>query len=446
MKNSEKYDRLAERESDIVSSMAIIPARQGFTFSEARIKESLSKGQIFNMLSFDRQEGEENAFTAQIEYQGTEYTFFFYIESTSKLELAEYNYGNMIAKADMDKALKQPCALVVSVYFEDDPLLSFHFQLKVLNAVVPDAALVLDFASYKLLSSKWLKMTAKSDVPPSPEYLYAIHAVYNDDDENSETKQYWLHTHGLLRCGLVELEALNITDGAQQLYDLMTVVVKKFLDEPAKEREKFQIGYDGLGINLSWLRWEDAIADLPDNALGGKNDREGEDNAHTEPSGVLFAVEEDNSLASPQIYISSLADNPIYYISNEETLRMSRLAKERFPFFRDVYEKRSLSGKKSLVKKLLRKKENASWEFMVKLGLTVDAAAAETEREHLWFEVVELDGDVIEAKLLNRPYWISALNEGDTGRYPLELLTDWIIYSPEGRSYTTDSIYQLGYS
>jgi uncharacterized protein YegJ (DUF2314 family) len=446
MKNNEKYDRLAERESDIASAMAIIPAQKDFTFSEYQIKNTLSNSQAFTLLSFGKQEDEENAFTAQIEYLGSEYTFFFNVEATDNLELAEYNDGNLIAQADMDKALQQPLALVVGLYFEDDPLVSFHLQLKVLDAIVPDAVLVLDFASYKLLSAQWLKMTAKSYVPPSPDYLYVIHAVYNDEDENNETKQYWLHTHGLLRCGLVELEMLNITDGAQQLYDLMTVVVKKFLDEPAEEREKFQIGYDGLGINLSWLRWEEAIADLPDNALGGKTDRDGDDNAHIEPSGVLFAVEEDNSLVSPQIYISSLSDNPIYYISNEETRRMSYLAKERFPFFRDVYEKNRASGKKSRFKKLLAKKEEASWEFLVKLGLTVDAASAETEREHLWFEVVALEDDVIEGKLLNQPYWISSLNEGDTGRYPLELLTDWIIYSPEGRSYTTDSIYQLGYS
>jgi hypothetical protein len=449
MRNNEKYDRLAEKESDVASVMAIIPAQEGFAFSEEQMKVALEKSRSFKLLSFGKDESEEGSFMAQIEYLEEEYTFYMYVEATEKLELAEYNYGNSIDDADINRALQQPEALVVTSFFEEDPLVSFHLQLKVLDALVPDAAVVLDFASFKLLSAQWLKMTAKSEVPPSPDYLYSIHAVYNDEDENNEHKQYWLHTHGLLRCGLVELEVLNITDGAQQLYDLMSVVVKKFLDEPAMEREKFQIGYDGLGINLAWTRWEDAITDIPATALGGGSDREGDDNVHAEPSGVLFAVEEDNSLVSPQIYISSLSDNPIYYISGDETRRMSYLAKERFPFFRDVYEQQqSVPEKKSFLGKLMGKKKDAEaepWQFLVKLGLTVDDAAAETEKEHLWFDVVSLDDDIIEAKLLNQPYWISVLNEGDVGRYPFELLTDWIIYSPEGHSYTTDSIYRLGY-
>jgi hypothetical protein len=313
-----------------------------------------------------------------------------------------------------------------------------------MNAIVSVASLAVDFNAFKLLSAQWVKMSANSQIPPSPDYLYTIHAVYNDE---SEPTSYWLHTHGLLRCGLIDLEILNITDGVQQMYDLITVVVKKFLNTPAKEREKFQVGYDGLEINLSWIPWEEEVEDISETILGGKNDREGDDNAHIEPSGVLFAVEE-NTLVSPQIYISTLSDNPIYYISNEETCRMSALAKERFPFFRDVYERRRSEGKKSPFGKLFGKKENESpsWSFLVKLGLTVDDANAATEREHLWFKVISLEEDSIKGELLNRPYWISSLNEGDVQTYPFELLTDWIIYSPEGQSYTTDSIYQLGYS
>jgi hypothetical protein len=64
------------------------------------------------------------------------------------------------------------------------------------------------------------------------------------------------------------------------------------LSDPAKEREKFTIGYDGMGINLCWLRWEEALKGLPQDILGGFRNREGTDNPHAEPSGILFAVEE----------------------------------------------------------------------------------------------------------------------------------------------------------
>ena len=44
---------------------------------------------------------------------------------------------------------------------------------------------------------------------------------------------------------------------------------------------------------------------------------------------------------------------------------------------------------------------------------------------------------------MNQPYWIASLKEGDVKSYPIDILTDWIIYDTEGNQYTPDSIYQL---
>ena len=73
----------------------------------------------------------------------------------------------------------------------------------------------------------------------------------------------------------------------------------------------------------------------------------------------------------------------------------------------------------------------------------VDEAETENDMEHLWFEVMEMNGDKVTVKLLNQPYWIKALNENDIKTYPImEVLTDWVIYGPE-TSYSSDNIYQL---
>ena len=313
-----------------------------------------------------------------------------------------------------------------------------------MNAIVPHASLVLDFMSYRLLSAKWLSMTAKSSIPPSPDYLYTLHCVYDEDGENGN-RRYWFHTHGLHRCGSVELEMLNFSQGAEQMNTLINMTVKKFLTDPAKEKERFTIGYDGMGINLCWLRWEEALKDLPQNILGGAGDRDEVDNVHAEPSGILFAVE-DGNMISPEIYTSTLAENPIYYITTEETNRMSALAKERFGVFANVFSKEHKQPeKKSFLKSLFNSKkeeDEAGWTFLVKLGLIVDNSDSETDKEHLWYEVISIAGNQIEGKLLNQPYWIAALNEGDIKTYPLDLLTDWVIYSPDN-TYTPDSIYLL---
>lgn len=448
MTNNEKYELLAEGETGLASIMGIYPADKTFSFDATQIEKSLSDKKDFKLLSFNKVETDSElslmSFNAEVEYKEAVFNVELYVSDTKNINLNDYGFANSIDEESLKKAVEQEYYLEVSMYFELEPLASFHLQLKIMNAIVPDASLVIDFMSYRLLSAKWLSMTAKSQVPPSPDYLYTLHCVYDEGGENGD-RRYWFHTHGLHRCASVELEMLNFSQGAEQMNTLINMTVKKFLTHPAKEKERFEIGYDGMGINLCWLRWEEALKDLPKNILGGETDRDEADNVHAEPSGILFAVE-DGNIISPEIYASTLAENPIYYITNEETARMSALAKERFPAFRSVFRREYKKPvKKSFIKNLLGSKneeEQPEWSFLVKLGLTVDDPDSGSEKEHLWFDVLSVDDDRIEGKLLNQPYWISALNEGDVNTYPIEVLTDWLIYSPDN-TYTSDSIYQL---
>ncbi|WP_165044210.1 DUF4026 domain-containing protein [Dysgonomonas sp. ZJ709] len=451
MDNKEKYDLLADGETGLPSTMGIIPSDTNFKFDTNQIEKSLASSKDFKLNAFTKEEDNDFAiltFSAEIEYLDEVYNMDLYVCETNNIDLANYGFGNQIDEKSLDIAQKQEYYLETSMYFGEDPLTAFHLQLKIMNAIVPDASLAIDFMSYRLLSAQWLGMTAKSPTPPSPDYLYTLHCIYNDEENG--TRRYWFHTHGLHRCGTVELEMLNITQGAEQMHTLINMTVKKFLTNAAREKERFVIGYDGMGINLCWLRWEEALKDFPQLVLGGKGDRESEegDNVHAEPSGILFAVE-DGNMVSPEIYASTLAENPIYYITTEETNRMSDLAKERFSMFKQVFEKESPKPEsKSFLKNILgskKEKENEQkWTFLVKLGLDVDNPdEGASEKEHLWFDTLSISNNQIEGKLLNQPYWISNLNEGDVKTYPIELLTDWIIYSPDS-TYTTDSIYELG--
>lgn len=447
MDNNEKYELLAEGETGLSSIMGIYPSSNNFKFEPTQIERNLSQSKHFKLVSFNKAEVDSEfsimSFNAEVEYKETIFNIELYVCDSSNINLNDYGFANSIDEDSLQKAMIQSSYLEVSMYFELEPLTSFHLQLKIMDAIVPEASLVVDFMSYRLLSAKWLSMTAKSAIPPSPDYLYTLHCVYDENGENGD-RRYWFHTHGLNRCASVELEMLNFSQGAEQMNTLINMTVKKFLSHPAKEKERFTIGYDGMGINLCWLRWEEALKDLPKDILGGFADRDEVENVHAEPSGVLFAVE-DGDMISPEIYASTLAENPIYYITNEETERMSALAKERFDKFRSVF-KREHKERKSFFKNLFSSKkdedEQQEWSFLVKLGLHVNNPDSGSEKEHLWFDVLSIEGDKIEGKLLNQPYWISGLNEGDINTYPLEVLTDWLIYSPDN-TYTPDSIYTI---
>ena len=444
MNNNDKYKVLSEGATFKPSVMGVISSRQDHSFSYENINTALKTNTDFNLLSFELSKASEHVekeYLATIEYLSEVYNINISELSVEDLSLEEFGLANMINGDDFNMALSQTKYLNVAVNFSKKALDSFHFQLKVLNALIPDASLVIDFMSFRLLSGGWLNLTATSKIPPSPDYLYALHAVY---DEKEEKTQYWFHTHGLLRCGLIELEILNTSTGAQQMHDLVNHVVKRFLFAPSKEQEKFTAGFDGLDLNLTWIRWEEALKDFPSAILGSLHDREGDTNPHSEPSGILFAIE-DGNLISPEIYASTLSDNPILFVSTEETLRMSQLAKERYPYFLCIFRKHIKQSKKSFFQKIFGKKNicQSQWNFIIKFGLVVDDANNETEREHLWFNVISANEKNIEGKLLNQPYWIASLKEGDVKSYPIDILTDWIIYDTEGNQYTPDSIYQL---
>jgi len=449
MTNNEKYELLSQGDSGLASIMGIIPRNNDLELTSTLIEQSLKKNKDFKLIKYSTLNHEAifylSAFSAEIEYLNHTYAVDIYVAQTETLMLEDYGFANNIDKESLEAAREQKVYLETSMFFSENNLASFHLQMKIMNAIIPDASVVIDFMSYRLLSAQWLAMSARSSIPPSPDYLYTLHCVY-DQESKDDNKRYWFHTHGLQRCGSVELEMVNITQGIEQMHTLMNMTVKKFLTDPAKEKETFAIGFDGMGINLCWLRWEEALKDFPKDILGGINDRKEEGDIHAGPSGIIFAVE-DKNMTSPEIYAPTLADNPIYYISTEETNRMSCLAKERFVMFREVFEKENpWKGKKSFMKNLFGSKKpgDSPWAFLVKLGLTVDNAESENDKEHLWFEILSINDNEIEAKLLNQPYWIASIKEGGVYKYPVDLLTDWIIYGPES-TYTSDSIYELGF-
>ncbi len=458
MENDYIYDGLNDDEGlRLPSYMAIFPRSKNYHFSVKELEKDLRACKDFTAVSVKpyvpTEDEENNAYQdfeveAIIKYKEVQYTFLIYAIHARQFDLSTFSFANTIDDESLDIAQQQDFALSTKIFFDVvNPLESFLFQLKILDAIMPQASLVVDFSSYKLLSPFWLQMTAETNIPPSPNYLYIIHAVY-DESENGDT-QYWMHTHGLHRCGSMELEVVNIKSGAQQMYDLLNTTANLFIWDFFRENEPFQVGYDGLGIHLCWQRWEEALKTFPENILGGFQDRieEEEDyNVHCEPSGILFAVE-DGHLTSPEIYASTLAQNPIFFIKEEETFRMSALAKKRFDLFKEAFETygEKQVEKKGLLKKLFRKaEEETKWNFHIKLGLITDDAEDENDREHLWFDVLAIDDkNNITAKLLNQPYWIEGLNENDIKTFPVfEVLTDWTIDSPT-QNYTPDSIYML---
>ncbi len=313
----------------------------------------------------------------------------------------------------------------VSTRFGKNPLLDFHRQLRLLHVVAPRASVTYDLSASWPRGGDWLGDVASSRVPPSPESLYSVHAVMGPESYG----RLWLHTHGLLRCGTIELELLDVpSEHTATLANLLGTAAAMTLEMgPPPPDEPFSVGQ---GLELLWLPWEKGLSHVPGGVPGSAGDR---DEFHDHPSGILFVPGErwlglfGERYLNPERHLPILEDDPLLFVSSLETERMSRLAAEQLDRFLALLETHG---------------RTEGWTFLVKLGYEVDDPQTEDDREHLWFEVHGVDGERFDATLVNEPYSIGRMSQGQRELHPFGLLSDWSVHCPHG-SFDPDSIGQL---
>jgi hypothetical protein len=312
---------------------------------------------------------------------------------------------------DRRLAQRSEWALGVGASIRFDPLRDYHEQLRVLHALVPDAVAFVDASAFRVRPGLWLREAAATAVPPPAESLWTIHAVHDRPDGDL----LWMHTHGLDRCGVIDLEILEVPRaGKGPMADLLNAAAALFIDLGTPEpRDPLCLGE---GIEIVWLPWE-------------KASRRQRDPAHAGPRGVLFAParRRGGGLGRVTQYASRLEADPVLYVSALQTERMAMLATDRFDRFSRLQA---------------RFGAREGWEFLVELWYEIDGAACDCEREHLWFRVQSIDGEEVDATLVNEPHLIERMRLGDRARHSLERLDDWSILCEHGR-FGPDSVVLL---
>lgn len=304
-------------------------------------------------------------------------------------------------------------AVGTELLFGGHPLRDFHAHVRLLAALTNDVALVLDTNAVAPRSGRWLREVALASTPPSPSTLFTIHDV-----GDSETGPHWLHTHGLDRAGVIELDAVEIpAESAGAVGQLLNALASLLLETGSPLPDEPFFG--GEEIELVWLPWRDALEKVAPDVPGSARDRV--DPFHSRARGVLFRPVDGPSgrkYESLESYLPLLEKDPLFYVSSYESERMALFASERLPRFLDLFA---------------RFGTEADWVFLVKLGYGADGAEEREDREHLWFRVHGQSPGGVDATLLNQPYRVAHLSEGMRGHHSLDLLSDWGVMTPHGR-------------
>ena len=348
------------------------------------------------------------------------------IEASSVTEnLPEVFSVNTVQEKDYIEATKCKYAIHISTIFNNFPLTDYQRQLKLLNNITSDVSIFLDMSCFTARSGEWLKYTSTFSLPPSLDYLYTIHAIY-DDDKNPEKIEYWFHTHGLYRVGCIELEIIGVEDSNAAYGQLLNTCAKLFIQNGVPESGfVFSPSYK---VNVCWLPWKEALKKLniDKDFSGGFKDRN--DNIHNNPSGALVAVDKNGNYKTLDYFKKELTDNPVFLLSSFETEIMREAAFEKIEYFLELLNKNKGDDKIS---------------FLVKLAYNDNKS--NKDLEHLWFEVHDFTKEgYFDATLLNEPYKNLGIHEGDRGMHSMENLTDWQIYT-DNAIYNSGNIYLLFY-
>jgi Uncharacterized protein conserved in bacteria (DUF2314). len=335
----------------------------------------------------------------------------------------------VLSESELQTVLRAKNAVGVEMLYADNNMDSYHLQVKLLNMLVPDAAALFDTNGYRVHSGRWMRMTAGSKVAPSPDYMYVIHAV-NDNEKGTDS--VWLHTHGLTRCGTIELEILgadmnNWSDLGNSLNQIAHRLVgdNHFIDE--MEPKLMGRTGDGRDIVVTWQRSEWSFKDFPKNIVGGKSDRNEE---HSINMGViyLYASEEDQmeGKITPIVrWADALSENAVFFKTTSESQRMRALAQERIEWLRRL--DRELDDR----------------QIIVKIGLKPDPDAGfdDGQFEYIWFEPSEFREDGFTATLTQDAFYVRGMVQGVQRECTYDEIVDWRVYTRE-ESYSPDNIYK----
>lgn len=347
----------------------------------------------------------------KVVYKEEEYEVGFYLSPFSVPEVY-LTKSFHFTEEEIEKIKNVHEAITIFMPFGKDAKTSYHLQIKLAAAISPNLIGVLDESAERMLPPKWVLMTASSKVTPSPSDLYTVQAV------SGEKGEVWLHTHGLCRCGYTELEILESdVKNYNNHYNLISAFASYIIDKQGEFDPRKDGAYIGLLINrnpvvVTCLSWTEGLNEYKKLKLGNLADRE---NGHNSKTSIIFlykSEEDENNKKVSKVteYNDLWGENPIFFISNEETARMKELAIERF----------------DLVKKELKNKDN---HIIIKIGLPVDND--KDNLEHIWFELLEVKGNKFKAKLMQEPYNVKDMHEGDEAWYEKEDITDWLIYTKE---------------
>lgn len=295
-----------------------------------------------------------------------------------------------------------------------DRKLMFRFLRAILG---DDGLLVVDMLDFALWSRAALDAELAHDADLDIEDIYTMHAVMGETSED-EKRCRWLHSHGLREIGAFDFDIMDPSEDIASIRgaDFLRAVAAAILEKRVNvNTDRFALAAPNVFVRFVEAVTFEEKAD-PEYA----KIREMDDDSHRTNRAVLcepvggLSKWLGGKIAPSKFLSSPLPEQGMVLFSDALTELTAERARNTLSVFRAAMT------------------EFAEFEFpcIVKIGYPIDGSR--TEREHMWFKVHACDGDDIDATLLNQPFNIARMKEGQRAMHSADKLTDWMIVTPFG--------------
>lgn len=309
----------------------------------------------------------------------------------------------------------------------DQPFEHYACLVEMIARALPSAPAVLDVNTTRWFPRAELDEIFLNEIEPPAEVLWVVQAVMSEPDGDDEPL-VWLHTHGLWRCGVPELEMLEVPgDYIEAAAELVNDVASLILEQPAPQPgESLEIGTE-LAIVLQ--PWEEVVRRMPADAPGGATDRSGDGSGpHTGARAVICAEKPRGQFTDAWVWPRDVTerlmrDEAGVYMTARATERQARLARSAWDQLATAF-----AATECLRNGCAQCDEPVV--FGVKAGFDVDGE--EGSREHVWFRVRRFAAETVEGELLNQPFALPNLSKGDAVWIGRAQVSDWRVMTPDG--------------
>ena len=303
----------------------------------------------------------------------------------------------------------------------------FHL-MALLTGALPELTGVMDVATARRWTRRELdEQFQAADAVPNEEHLWTITAVAAREDDEAPMM---LFTTGLARCGVPELEMLEVpARHAQAAAILINHVASLLLESPPPPPfEPMEVGPESRVALVPWKECVEFIeAEAPGSRAFRENAEKDGDASFMGVRAVVCAAEKRGRFRSvwawPKDIIDRMEDGrAVLYASEHAAAATERRAQRTWHAFATAFASVRRADDESV-----SSLADSAFHVQAPVG-TVDD---EDRREQGWFVVHRFDHDVVEATLSEDPVTGDEMHAGDTIRIPRDRITDWRVMLPE---------------